>query len=77
MKKVIFFALIMMLPNAIFADCATLMSKYDAPDPGSKTMKQIKRWLKKIDNSADIKELEDCMISRAADNPNKSQVAGK
>lgn len=77
MKKIIFSVLLMILPNFIFADCASLMGKYDAPDPASKTINQIKRWLKKIDNPADAKELESCMISRAADNPNKSQVAGK
>lgn len=77
MKKIIFLALILAMPYFAFADCAALMSKYNAPDPGSKTMSQIKRWLKKIDNPADVKELESCMISQAADNPNKAQVAGK
>ncbi|TLD97804.1 hypothetical protein LS71_003490 [Helicobacter jaachi] len=77
MKKLILTALIIGLPSLMLADCASLMKKYDAPDPASKTMAQINRWLKKVDNAADAKELEGCMIAQAADNPNKAQVAGK
>lgn len=75
MKKILFVAMI--LPYFALADCSALMSKYDAPDPASKTMNQIKRWLKKVDNPDDAKTLETCMIAQAADNPNKIQVAGK
>lgn len=60
-----------------FADCTALMEKYRAPDPAAKTMNQIKRWIKKINDPADAKQLEDCMIAKAADNPNKIQVAGR
>ncbi|RAX54454.1 hypothetical protein CCY99_03650 [Helicobacter sp. 16-1353] len=77
MKNLIFSALFLVLPHFAFADCAALMTKYDAPNPASKTMKQIQRWLKKVDNPADAKTLEECMISQAADNPNKAQLAGK
>lgn len=77
MKKLILIALTAGLPSLMMADCASLMKKYDAPDPASKTMAQINRWLKKIDNAADVKVLEGCMIAQAADNPNKAQVAGK
>lgn len=77
MKKLILTALIAGLPSLMFADCATLMKKYDAPDPASKTMAQIGRWIKKVDNPADAKALETCMVAQAADNPNKAQVAGK
>lgn len=77
MKKLLVIALFAGLPSFMLADCASLMKKYDAPDPASKTMAQINRWIKKIDNAADAKALETCMIAQAADNPNKAQVAGK
>lgn len=77
MKKTILLACIVALPSIALADCAALMKKYDAPDPAAKTMAQINRWLKKLDDSADIKALEKCMIAQAADNPNKAQFAGK
>lgn len=77
MKKLLAIALFTGLPSLMLADCAALMKKYDAPDPASKTMAQINRWLKKVDNAADAKTLETCMIAQAADNPNKAQVAGK
>lgn len=61
------------------ADCAALAAKYDAPDPATKTMAQISRWVERkvSDNPADAQELEACLIAGAADNPNKEQVAGK
>lgn len=68
------------LCSSVFgADCAELVTKYEAPDPASKTMQQIKRWVsRKIkDNAADAQALENCLIAKAADNPNKEQVAGK
>ncbi|MWV62205.1 hypothetical protein DCO58_05450 [Helicobacter saguini] len=78
MKKVILlFSALGLFSSFALADCASLMKKYNAPDPGSKTMNQIKRWVKKVDDASDAKELESCMIAQAADNPNKSQVAGK
>lgn len=77
MKKLLAIALLAGLPSLMLADCASLMKKYDAPDPASKTMAQINRWIKKVDNAADAKTLETCMIAQAADNPNKAQVAGK
>lgn len=77
MKKYICIALMCGLANIALADCSSLMKKYDAPDPAAKTMAQINRWLKKVDNPADAKELGTCMIAQAADNPNKAQVAGK
>lgn len=77
MKKLLAIALFVGLPSLMLADCASLMKQYNAPDPSAKTMAQINRWLKKVDNPADAKVLEDCMIAQAADNPNKAQVAGK
>lgn len=61
------------------ADCSSLITKYDAPDPAKKTMAQISRWIERkvSDNPGDAKELEACLIAGAADNPNKEQVAGK
>jgi len=77
MRKYILLLLVFVAPMIMSADCMSLMKKYDAPDPASKTMAQINRWLKKLDNSADMKVLEKCMIAQAADNPNKAQFAGK
>lgn len=60
-------------------NCEALIAKYDAPDPSTKTMAQISRWIERKvgDNPADAKELESCLIAEAADNPNKEQVAGR
>lgn len=78
MKKYLLIALMAVIPSFALADCASLMQKYDAPDPASKTMNQIQRWVsKKVTDSADAKALESCMVAQAADNPNKEQVAGK
>ncbi|MCW1870481.1 hypothetical protein OLQ82_05235 [Campylobacter jejuni] len=59
------------------ADCASLMAKYEAPEPESKTMKQVERWISKNSDPADAAVLKECMIARAADNPNQVSVAGK
>lgn len=60
------------------ADCGSLMSKYNAPDPASKTMAQIKRWVKnRVDSPSDAHALEECLIAGAADNPNQASYAGK
>lgn len=78
MKKVIF-ALFLTLPIFAFAnDCDTLMKKYEAPEPESKTMKQVERWVsKKVKDPKDAAILSECMVARAADNPNQVSVAGK
>ncbi|RDU73772.1 hypothetical protein CQA66_00885 [Helicobacter aurati] len=77
MKKLFVLFIFNVLSAFVLADCTSLMNKYQAPDPASKTMMQITRWLKKVEDSNDAKILEKCMIAKAADNPNKSQVAGK
>lgn len=77
MKNIFVILIVSMLSTFVLADCTALMNKYDAPDPASKTMAQITRWLKKVEDSNDAKALEKCMIAKAADNPNKAQVAGK
>ena len=78
MKKIIPFLLV--LSSVSFAaNCKELATKYNAPDPSTKTMAQISRWVERkvADNPADAQELEACLIVDAADNPNKEQVAGK
>ena len=79
MKKKIVASVILLsvLFSSSYADCKALMSQYNAPDPSVKTMKQLKRWVKrkvKDDNKA---ELEKCLVDRAANNPNKATVAGQ
>lgn len=76
MKKL--FLIISVFATALASDCEMLSAKYDAPDPTTKTMAQISRWIerKASDNPSDAKELEACLIAQAADNPNKDQVAG-
>lgn len=78
MKKLALLAALAFIPSVMLGNCEALMQKYNAPDPGSKTMAQITRWISsKVDDSNDAKTLETCMVARAADNPNKEQVAGK
>ncbi len=78
MKKLAFLVALALAPSFVLGNCEALMQKYNAPDPGSKTMAQISRWISsKVDDSSDAKTLESCMVARAADNPNKEQVAGK
>lgn len=80
MKTTIKFIISLVLVSSytLAADCAALSKKYSAPDPASKTMKQVKRWVKrKVKDAADAPVLEKCLIAGAADNPNKSKMAGK
>ncbi|WP_394952082.1 hypothetical protein [uncultured Helicobacter sp.] len=78
MKRLAFLFALVIVPNIMLGNCEALMQKYGAPDPASKTMNQISRWVSsKVDDSNDAKTLESCMIAKAADNPNKEQVAGK
>ena len=81
MRKIILSAALVCFVCASFAhaeDCGSLMSKYKAPDPSKKTMAQLKRWVsRKLENNADARTLETCLVAQAADNPNKDQVAGK
>lgn len=80
MKIVVKFMITLALISsyAFSASCSDLAAKYKAPDPAAKTMKQIKRWVKrKLKGSSDAAALEKCLIAGAADNPNKSQMAGK
>ena len=78
MKKALL-VLVMLLPLYCFgADCSSLMSKYSAPNPASKTMAQLERWVRnRVDNPRDAAELKECLIAGAADNPNQASYAGK
>lgn len=78
MKKLI---LIILGFNILFAfTCKGLLRKYSAPNPDKMTMKQLKRWYKKHQNSIPGYLREDvfeCLIDNAADNPNKETIAGE
>lgn len=78
MKKIAF-VLFIVSPVCIFgADCVSLTNKYHAPDPASKTMAQLERWVKnRVDSPRDAQELKECLIAGAADNPNQASYAGK
>ena len=77
-KKLIATAILIgLLPSAIYANCDVLMSKYKTPDPSVKTMKQLKRWVKRKVKDTNKGAVEQCLLDRAADNPNKATVAGK
>lgn len=78
MKKVLP-AFMFALPLWCFgADCSVLMSKYNAPNPASKTMAQLERWVRnRVDNPKDAAALKECLIAGAADNPNQASYAGK
>ena len=59
-------------------ECQELMAKYNTPNPETKTMKQLKRWVKrKLKRVAEKDKVLKCLIDRAADNPNKATVAGE
>ncbi len=79
MKKLLLITIFAAIPASLFAaDCAGLSAKYEAPDPASKTMKQIERWVKsKVSDASDASSLQECLIAGAADNPNQVRVAGK
>ncbi len=77
-KKIIAtITLIGFLSNPLYSDCGDLMAKYNTPDPSVKTMKQLKRWVKRKVKDGNKKAVEQCLIDRAADNPNKATVAGE
>ena len=77
-KKIIGTAIIVSFFSGILsADCASLMTKYNTPDPSIKTMKQLKRWTKRKVKDENKVAVEKCLIDRAADNPNKATVAGQ
>jgi len=76
MKKII--TILILASFSLYAgECEDLMAKYHTPKPETKTMKQLKRWVKrKLRHSSDKEKVLKCLIGRAADNPNKATVAG-
>lgn len=78
MKKFIILSFLALLPTFLLADCAALSSKYNAPNPASKTMIQIERWIRNnVNNANEANALKECLLARAADNPNQASFAGK
>ena len=80
MKNKILLSVILLsvLSTSSYASCSELLSKYKrVPDPSVKTMKQLKRWVKRKVKDGNAKAVEECLVSEAADNPNKSTVAGQ
>ena len=77
--KRIAFIFVACLPLCAFgADCDALCKKYSSPNPASKTMAQLERWVKnRVDNPKDAAALKDCLVAGAADNPNQASYAGK
>lgn len=78
MKKVLLIALFALPSLSLAADCVALAKQYQAPNPASKTMAQIERWVKtKVNNPADADALRECLLAGAADNPNQASFAGR
>lgn len=76
MKKLAFCVLLTLPLWA--ADCVSMSSKYHAPNPASKTIAQIERWVKnRVNDPRDAATLKECLIAGAADNPNQASYAGK
>ena len=76
-KMVVVITLLGVLSSTSFADCKALMAQYKTPDPSVKTMKQLKRWVKRKVKDGNKAAVQKCLIDRAADNPNKATVAGQ
>lgn len=78
MKKMVITSIVLLFSSSLLfaGECEDLMKKYDTPDPAMKTMKQLKRWVKRKVKDSNKEKLEECLVSRAADNPNKATVAG-
>ena len=59
-------------------ECERLISKFHAPNPEYKTMRQLKRWVdSNIPNSPEKSKLLECLIEKAADNPNREMIAAE
>ncbi len=76
MKKTALAIMLFVFASNSYAGCSELIAKHSAPDPSTKTMKQIKRWIKRKVEGADASALQECLIAKAADNPNKAAAAG-
>ena len=77
-KKIMTVAILLgLVSTSSMADCKSLMDQYNTPDPSVKTMKQLKRWVKRKVKDDNKDAVQKCLIDRAADNPNKATVAGQ
>lgn len=78
MRKILLSFVLACPALVLAADCAALSDKYQAPDPASKTMAQIERWVNnRVGDANDAAALKECLIAGAADNPNQASYAGK
>ena len=78
MRKIKFIISFVILTSSLIAgECEDLFAKYHAPNPEIKTMKQLKRWVKRKVKDDNKDKILKCLIDRAADNPNKATVAGQ
>ena len=75
-KQLIISTMLVAFASNTYAGCSELMSKHGAPDPATKTMKQLERWVKRKVKDADAAPLTECLVAKAADNPNKAAAAG-
>ena len=77
MKKILIIStMLLAFASQASAGCSELIAKHNAPDPSTKTMKQLERWVKRKVKDADAAPLTECLVARAADNPNKAAAAG-
>lgn len=78
MKKFVLALILALLPSFALANCQALMAKYNAPNPASKTMVQIQRWIRNnVSNANEANTLQECLFAGAADNPNQASFAGR
>jgi len=78
MKKIATLLIVMSMGSFLVAgECEELIAKYNAPNPETKTIKQLVRWAKRKVKDSNKKKILECLIARAADNPNKATVAGQ
>jgi hypothetical protein len=76
-KIIVSAILLAALTSGVNADCTSLMETYNTPDPSVKTMRQLKRWVKRKVKDENKNAVEKCLVDRAADNPNQATVAGE
>ncbi len=75
-KQLVISAMLFAFAGNAYAGCSELIAKHGAPDPATKTMKQLERWVKRKVKDADAAPLTECLVAKAADNPNKAAAAG-
>jgi hypothetical protein len=76
-RKIVLSVVMLAFTNHLaYAGCGDLIAKYSPPDPSTKTMKQLERWVKRKVKGGDAGALKECLVAKAADNPNKAAAAG-